>query len=100
VDETGVRLVRGPLHWVVRDLNEGRDVRSSETGTGSDALALFQGVLVGEEVLHGGGPRHSLEPGSSSPTRSGGGGGKDVQGPQAPREWTGTSLGTPGGVSG
>jgi len=79
VDEKGVRPVRGPLHWfrVVRDLNEGSDVRLTQTGTGSDVVELLggNGLLVQnvKGVLHDGGPRHSLEPGSSSPTRSGGG---------------------------
>jgi len=70
VDETGVRLVRGPLHWfrVVRDLNEGSDVRLTQTRTGLDVVALSEGneVLVVKEVLHDGGPRHSFEPRSSS----------------------------------
>jgi len=83
VDETGIRLVRGPLHWswVVRDLNKGSAVRLSKTRTGSDVLALFQGgeVLV-KEVLHGGGPRRTFGPRSSSPTRSGGGGEQTFRG--------------------
>jgi hypothetical protein len=45
VDETGVRLVRGPLHWswVVRDLKKGSDIGLSETGTGSDVVTSLEG---------------------------------------------------------
>gem|GEM_PF-871172 len=55
MDERGVRLVHGMLYWfwVVRDLNTGRvvAVRLSETRTGLDVMALFQGG-----VGRGGGP--------------------------------------------